>query len=205
MSQHDSGIRRILSDPRVYRGWKRVIASDTKRREWIDRYIAAKDGDRVLDIGCGPGVILESLPRVQYTGVDVNEKYIAEARRRYGHRASFHAGRVTTMTAASASFEIVLALGLMHHLDDQEVAALCRIAHHALVEGGHLITLDGAYIGGQSPVARFLISRDRGRHIRSPDGYRTLVEAFFPKCEMHIRHDLNRFPYTHAILRCTKS
>ena len=43
--------------------------------------------DKVLDVGCGPGFLLEALaPRVQQVcGVDVSEKYVSECRTRLGH------------------------------------------------------------------------------------------------------------------------
>ncbi|RKZ72106.1 MAG: hypothetical protein DRQ57_17815, partial [Gammaproteobacteria bacterium] len=49
----------------------------------------------------------------------------------------------------------------MHHLDDAETLQLFKIAHAALKNGGRLITMDGVFMEKQSPIARWIISKDR--------------------------------------------
>ncbi len=52
--------------------------------------IRAVAGDRILDIGCGPGDILDSPPPVDYYGFDLNDAYIRFARRKYSGRGKFY-------------------------------------------------------------------------------------------------------------------
>lgn len=42
-----------------------------------------------------------------------------------------------------AYFDIVLVVGVLHHLDDTEALQLCQLAQAGLKSGGTLITLDG--------------------------------------------------------------
>jgi hypothetical protein len=39
--------------------------------------------------------------------------------------------------------------------------------------------------------------------VRRADAYRALAAAAFPKVELHVRGDLLRLPYNHAIMVCT--
>ena len=54
---------------------------------------------------------------------------------------------------------IVLAIGVVHHLDDAEAVKLFQLAHAALKSGGRLVTMDGCYVPKQSRVARHLLAR----------------------------------------------
>jgi hypothetical protein len=53
-------------------------------------------------------------------------------------------------------------------------------------------------------MARFLISKDRGQNIRSPEGYQSLARPFFKEQITEIKNDLLRIPYTHFIMECSK-
>ena len=57
--------------------------SGTSFRKKIVNSLITKSNVAVLDIGCGPAEILESLPRVQYFGYDINRNYINYAKRSF--------------------------------------------------------------------------------------------------------------------------
>ncbi len=204
MSQIEGGIRGLLRFPRLYREVQR-LASQGDRWGWVRQYVRPRPGDRVLDIGCGLGDIVEALPDgVVYTGFDLNRRYIDAARKRFGGRATFHCAPVTEVTCEPGTCDLVLALGVLHHLDREAAQALVTIAQRVLRPGGRLVTIDPAFVPGQSPIARLLIAMDRGRNVRTEQEYQALVRCLFPTVSLHVRHDLSRFPYTHAILECTK-
>ena len=48
---------------------------------------------------CGPGVLVEYLPGVDYTGTDPSEAYIGSRATRYGDRGRFFVGRVDDLDA----------------------------------------------------------------------------------------------------------
>jgi SAM-dependent methyltransferase len=172
----------------------------------VKEHIRPRRGDRILDIGCGPGDILAHLPDVDYEGFDANEEYIAAAQRRFGARGHFRAQLLTADTVhESARFDVVLALGLLHHLDDREAKALHQLARDALRPGGRLITLDPCLIPEQSAIARWVVLADRGRSVRSPAGYADLARPFFADVKTTVCHDLVRIPTTGVILECTRA
>lgn len=101
-------------------------------------------------------------------------------------------------------FDIILAIGVVHHLDDGEAAELFRVAVDSLSAGGRLVTFDGVYVNGQSPIARFLLSQDRGRYVRRQSEYERLAHTAFVAVESHVTHDFIAIPYSHLIMECVK-
>ena len=203
MTQTTSGVRAVLSAARIYDSFQDLTGAARARRRFADEYIRAKPGSRILDIGCGTGAILDHLPDVEYLGFDLSPAYIDTARKRFGARGTFSCGDVNrTKLLDLPRIDIVLALGVLHHLDDAGALGLVRLARASLQAGGRLVTWDPCYVDGQSAFKRLLIGMDRGRNVRDERGYRSLCEAVFGTVEAHIRHDLLRIPYTHAILEC---
>ena len=99
---------------------------------------------------------------------------------------------------------IVIASGMTHHLDDEDALRLMQSAFAALEPGGRLVTFDGCFFEGQRPIARWLISRDRGEHVRALSDYVQLAERVFPEVESELYSDLLRIPYDHLVLEGTK-
>jgi SAM-dependent methyltransferase len=200
-------VKSLLAQPALYELFSRAVGAKSSRETFVSTYVRPRPGDQVLDVGCGPADILEHLPAVGYFGFDISPSYIESATRRFGERGRFFCERVSEARAfldREGQFDIVLAIGILHHLDRAEALDLFRIARRALKPGGRLVTLDPCYAQGQSPIARYLASRDRGQFVRTEPEYRELAAAEFPKVVASVRHDLLRMPYTHIILECAK-
>ncbi len=195
----------VLAQACVYSFFARLIGASRGRQTYVERYLQPKIGDRILDIGCGPADILEALPAVDYHGFDLSAPYIHSARKRFGMRGQFHVAPVSMeLVRKYSGFDLVLATGVLHHLTDAQAADLFQVAKAALKPRGALITLDGCFAEGQSPIARCLLRRDRGKFVRNQAEYLRLASAGFGKVESHLVHDLLRIPYTHLIMRCSK-
>lgn len=209
MGQVTNGVRRVLSHPRVYDVFQSSVGAYRARSEVLARTARIAPGDTVVDIGCGTGHILDDLPeQITYFGCDLSEDYIRKAQAAYGHRASFECVDVSRFTVGPrlGTADVVLALGVLHHLDDVQADELIGTAHELLAPGGRLITLDTAYADDQSHAARYLVSKDRGQDVRTPAGYRELAEKRFDPAgvRVEVRHDLLRIPYTLVIMECTR-
>ncbi len=167
MSQITTGVRAILSSPRVYDTFQRLMGGHVGRTDFASTMIRAASGTRVLDVGCGTGDLLAYLPTgVTYHGWDISEAYISSARARFGTRGAFHAGLLREADVdREAPYDIVIASGVLHHLDDAEVVAFARLARRAVRDGGRFVSIDPVFEPGQHPVARALIARDRGQHV----------------------------------------
>jgi len=195
----------LLALPAVYRLFIRIVVGDAYRIHMAD-YVKPVKGEKVFDIGCGPGDILEYLPPVDYVGFDINPKYIEAAQRRFGSRGRFSCGDVglSSLDEEAGTFDLALATGVVHHVDDVHAERLFELAYRALKPGGRLITYDGCLVAGQRRLARWVVSRDRGQFVRTQEHYKRLATRYFPRVEAFVRHDLLRIPYTHLILRCSK-
>jgi SAM-dependent methyltransferase len=204
--QITTGIRAVLSIPAVYDMVQNLAGARRNRREFVSRYVEPSGGHVVLDIGCGTGQILDELPRVSFFGVDISRDYIDQATARYGPRGTFVCGELSReLVAELPPIDRVIMHGVLHHMSDDVALDVMRIASSKLASGGRFVSIDPTYSDGQSRIARFVISRDRGQSVRTPEGYRSLAAQVFGNVEVVVRHDLNRIPYTHAILRCSNS
>ncbi len=194
----------VLALPAAYRALGVLVGAQRAREILAREYLRPVRGQRVLEIGCGTGELFPHLPGVEYVGFDASPEYIRAARER--HRgARFDCYRIDEHEVEAQSFDLVVAIGVLHHLDDGEVRALARLAHDALRRGGRLITLDGCFVPAQSRVARFLLSRDRGTRVRAPDQYLALLREAFPDAAAIVREDLLHVPYTHVVIQCSRA
>ena len=203
MAQVTWGVRAVLSHPAVYEAFQRIMGAK-RGREWIVRdLIRPFPGMRILDLGCGPAQILGSLPAdVTYVGYDMSAEYIAMAKARFSARGTFHCrlleqAEVTTLEP----FDLVMGIGVLHHLDESTARQFMTLAKAALKPGGRVMTLDPCFAPGQNPIARFLISKDRGQHVRNEAGYRALAERTLTDIAGKVTHQV-WIPYTHWTMEC---
>lgn len=196
--------RSVLAFPAAYRLFGRVVGGDGSRTSFVRDHLKPRPGDRILDLGCGPGSLLPYLPACDYVGVDLDPSYIAAAKARFPDRGSFRCEAAETVAEVEAgSFDLVVASGLLHHLTDEQAVATMGVARRALRPGGRFVSLDGCFVPGQHWFARWMLRRDRGEYVRDLPAYRALADRVFPTVTEAVRHDLLRVPYTLLILDCT--
>lgn len=197
-------LSRILKFSKIYQLAQSMAGSSSFRRIFTDEYIRPRSGMRILDIGCGTAEILDFLPEVDYYGFDLSEKYIASARRHYGRRGHFEIAKVSEQAIEQlGTFDLILAIGVLHHLDDAEALQLFNLAKSGMKPDAVLITIDGCKVPGQSVVAAKIMSWDRGSYIRNEDSYRKLASQSFNHLECALRNDLLIIPFNHIIMRCS--
>lgn len=204
MGQITKGVRSVLSHPSVYSSFQLLMGAHKSRIEFVSEYVRPVPGMTILDIGCGPADLLAYLLNVDYWGFDISEQYIGKARERYGHSGHFFCRRLRKQDIDGLPrFDVVLAMGLLHHLDDSPAHEVVQLAWAALKPGGRLLTKDPCLDPAQNWISRFLIRNDRGRNVRDKRGYEALVETVFEKPTVDVRHRA-WIPYTHCIMECTK-
>lgn len=204
MAQVTSGIRAIFSSPVIYSAFQNMMGAHSFRIRFVEEFVRPFPGCTILDIGCGPADILAYLPEVNYRGFDVSSAYITRARLRFGQRGEFHCQELTPSDVEKMpKADIVFALGLLHHLDDETALGVMRLARQALKPGGRLLTFDPCLDAGQNPVSRFLVGIDRGQNVRTKAGYESIANAVFESPRIEVRHRA-WIPYTHCFMECTR-
>lgn len=203
MGQITSGLRAVLGHPAVYNTLQFLVGADRLHREMVRTYLRPWPGARVLDIGCGPGPALAYMPDVTYVGIDLSENYIAAARNHYGSRGDFQVCSAEDLgQRVSQGFDLILASGLLHHLDDDQAVGLFATARNLLAPDGVIVTVDSCREPGQSAISRFIVDRDRGCHVRDAAGYAALARHSFTQVTPHLRADVLRIPVTLCYLEC---
>ncbi len=174
------------------------------QRRFVAEVVRPSAGDRVLDVGCGTAAIVSRLGEVEYTGMDMNGRYIAHASRRRGTAGRFLCADVNEFDfSAEQKFDLILMMGLLHHLKDADASQLLVQARDLLVPSGRLVTMDACRTDGQGRFERWMVEKDRGHHIRPVPAYLDLAESIFPRVTSHTRKDLVRFTYTFLVMECS--
>ncbi len=90
-----------------------------------DREERPLQGLTILDVGCGGGILAESLAKLgaQVSGIDVVERNIAIARhhsRDAGLQISYQLGTVESLAESGSQFDVVLNMEVVEHVTDLE-------------------------------------------------------------------------------------
>ena len=165
----------LMSHPRVYRAWQAPFAHSK-----LQPFLASVDLSRVhrvLDIGCGPGTNAPYFSKVDYTGVDISEDYVADAKAR--HHRDFRVGDATELdTLGLVPADVILINSLLHHLDDAQVDRALDGAARLLTADGSIHILDLVLPPHPSP-SRWLARMDRGLHARPVEAWRRIFSRHF--------------------------
>lgn len=187
----------------VYRLAQQGIGATRFRDVFANEILHARADDRVLDIGCGTADILDHLPELDYIGFDHNARYVESAAARYGGRGQFSNTAATDFTSVAADRSIAMAIGVLHHLDDDTAGEVLDLAARSLRPGGRFVSIDPTLVDGQARIARLIVSQDRGQHVRSPGEVADLFDPVFESVAISVRHDLLRVPYSHVVVEAS--
>lgn len=161
-----------------YRGWV-ATQYDTIWRAFTERMhapvIAAvrpllHPGARVLDIGCGTGVLLAALhaiePGLELVGMDGSEAMLAQARQRLGEHANFQVRDLNRTpldwTIDGGLFDIITCTNIVHYLVDP--LALFEMVRGRVKPQGLVLIADFVQHGWWWPLAEILIRTSDRSH-----------------------------------------
>jgi 2-polyprenyl-6-hydroxyphenyl methylase/3-demethylubiquinone-9 3-methyltransferase len=160
------------------------------RLDWIDRMVSGLAGRRVVDVGCGGGILSEAMASrgATVTAIDLSERALGVARLHQLESGIEVDYRLTSAEAlaqaAPASFDVVTCLELLEHVPEPgstvaACAALVRPGGYVLFSTlnrnprSYLLAVVGAeYVlrllpRGTHDWARFLKPSELARHARA--------------------------------------
>lgn len=130
-----------------------------EKERMIREFSAPQRGERVLDVGCGSGVITDVLASsgASTTGVDGNLRAIDYARRTFVRDGlDFRCALVEDLGEAPGSVDRIYCLEVIEHLYEPQVHELFR-QMHALVKVGGTLTLTTPNFRGLWPAVELVL------------------------------------------------
>jgi len=136
--------------------------------EWLD----AKEGERILDLGCGDGQLTEKLAAagVQVQGVDASAAMVSAARAR---GVAADEAKAEELPYEDGAFDAVFSNAVLHWVRDQD--AMMKEVFRVLRPGGRFV----AEMGGHGNIAAIQVA---------------LVAALGKHGYAHLENDVNYYP-----------
>ncbi len=123
------------------------IREAQQRRQTVRETFGARPGERVLDVGCGPGFYCAELaeevgPSGSVVGVDGSQPMLALAGRRCAElgNVELRAGDATALGVSDADFDAALCVQVLEYVAETR-AGLAEL-HRALKPGGRVLVWD---------------------------------------------------------------
>ena len=118
-----------------------------RRRKLVRAALGARDGERILDAGCGPGFYVAELldevgPRGSVVGVDRSPQMLALAARRVEGRdnVELREGEVTSMPVSDEDFDAAMCVQVLEYVSD--IPGALAEFRRVLRPGGRLLIWD---------------------------------------------------------------
>jgi 2-polyprenyl-3-methyl-5-hydroxy-6-metoxy-1,4-benzoquinol methylase len=162
------------------------------------RLLAPRSGERLLDVGCGSGVLADLMAAdedVSVLAVDGNDAAIAFACERFRRpNLEFRRGLVDELDLPPGSFDGIAFLEVIEHVTEAQARAVLRTFHRLLKPGGRLVVSTPnrrslwPLIEWVMDTLRLAPHMDEDQHDRLYD--RTALAAMAAECGFHVRNQI---------------
>ncbi len=190
------------ASPWIYDCSQRLISFNYALiKDHLKRWSGLHAGNSCLDVACGVGALkpfLES-QQLRYHGMDINQQYLDYARRRHG--PVFELLDARNLSQLQQEFDVLLSVGLFHHLANEDCQRVLREARSVLKEDGQYFVLDAIPAKPGNPVGAFLRKQDAGSYVRNLDEWRDLFGEFFT---IDKALQCARWPYDYGVFHLRK-
>lgn len=147
--------------------------------EKLKDYISPEDGVRLLDAGCGTGMMREICSPCNYVGIDLEEDRVAELKQS-GFDGELICGSLLDLPFSDESFDIILVSGVLHHLSDSECALAFLQFSRVLKNGGHVVLFEPIWpLNKLNLLGWFIQKFDDGKFVRYTEDWKNMVNDGF--------------------------
>lgn len=139
----------LVRQPRLY-SFTTAISFGGRRRHIYDDLVKQSGttvGDRVLDVGCGPGYLARRAalavgPQGRVEGIDPSPEAITDARRGAPANTSFQIAAAEQLPFPDETFDVVLSSLALHHIPPENRPTALHEMRRVLKTGGKLLIAD---------------------------------------------------------------
>ena len=127
----------------------------------VDRFLRPSPSDKVIDVGCGSGVVADHIASkgAEVVGVDTNPSAIAFATQRFGRPSvEFRLGTAEDLPFPNGAFTKVVFMEVLEHLSADEARPMMSTLRRLLAPRGLLLVTTPNY-GGIWPFVEALVDR----------------------------------------------
>jgi predicted TPR repeat methyltransferase len=191
---------KMLENGICYDLFQSAVGATKTRKFLIDVISVWENPKNVIDLGCGTGF---SIPRLlsteTYLGVDFSRKYlnVASAIPTKMHTIFLEADLGDPLWAQGLSFsepQVVMAMGLFHHLDNSQMQILFGVLANLLPRGSSVVSIDPVITTSSSRIARWVASNDRGKFVRTPEELMELTSTLGFRSNLKVFKNQIRIP-----------
>ena len=161
--------------------WLMTLGKERELRERTLSLAGLREGDTVLDVGCGTGTLAIAASRHvgaagRVRGIDASPPMIARATRKAAKaavEATFQVALAESLPFSDAAFDVVLSTLMLHHLPRKTRQQCGAEIERVLKPGGRVLAVDF----GRPKRRGFLSHFHRHGHVTVDDIVRLLKEA----------------------------
>lgn len=188
-----SFLHKLLENPIIFEIQQRICNNYSAIKvEFLD--ILDDGGKEILDIGCSTGTCASNIIDMcnnNYFGIDIDPSYIEVAASR-SPNGRFMVMDARKMSFQDNSFDLVMFIGVLHHMNDALAISCFKEVLRVLKPGGLVIVAEPVFTPGRW-MSNMLLRMDRGRNIRTESGYRSLFLGFSIKRQRYFNFSAHRF------------
>jgi cyclopropane fatty-acyl-phospholipid synthase-like methyltransferase len=198
----------VFNNAKLYSAFQFAVAKKSTHQVIKDEILRPAGVSKVLDFGCGIGYHAQIFSPAEYLGIEPIEACVKLANKNFSsENIEFRLGNHASLkTLKSESFDLIIAIGVLHHINNEVLDTFAREAFRILKPGGRLTTFDPVLHSNQSKVSKWVVMQDRGSWVRTELGYLDSIKKYFSEgIETKTYTNLLRIPYDHIAIHSIKN
>lgn len=165
--------------------------------KWLKKF-QLEPGSKALDFGCGTGLFARVFEkeRLKYWGYDIDDRLITFASRFYP-KCKFTTSE--NVLKEEAPFDLIVANCCFHHIDEVLLPVELKRIKSLLADQGSFLVIDLLLVENDpSFLHRSFMKLEKGKHVRTVDGYQKRLEKYFVIVETDVVRS-HLFSFNHRL------
>jgi ubiquinone/menaquinone biosynthesis C-methylase UbiE len=117
-----------------------ILWLEKRRLKAVLELADARNGERVLEVGCGAGHVLEMFPLTRRTGLDLSPTMLANTRRRLGTGVALVQALADKLPIRTGAFRVIICTEVLEHTPDPQ-SVLKELMRAAGPEGRVVVSI----------------------------------------------------------------